>query len=130
MNIKTLLQKLTSNDLIEENKELKRQIEDMKNIIERSNINRISDRHHEWLKEMGWVGVTTPLEQLALIAGEIGEAVNECRGEEPTDKLGSELADIILRVLGFAKNLEIDMDFEIRNKMTKNRERGNRGRLK
>ena len=93
-------------------------------------ISEISKAHHAWLTEMGWVGVTTPLEQIALIASEIGEAANECRGKTPTDKLGSELADIILRTLGLAENLGIDMEAEILAKMEKNRERGNRGRLK
>jgi NTP pyrophosphatase (non-canonical NTP hydrolase) len=79
---------------------------------------------------MGWVGVTTPLEQIALIASEIGEAANECRGKTPTDKLGSELADIILRTLGLAENLGINMEAEIAAKMEKNKERGNRGRIK
>ena len=73
------------------------------------NINETQKRHHAWLKEMGWVGVTTPLEQLALITSEVGEAVNECRGEKPTDKVGSELADIILRTLGLAENLGLNM---------------------
>lgn len=93
-------------------------------------LNEISKQHHAWLTEMGWVGVTTPLEQIALICSEIGEAANECRGEKPTDKLGSELADIILRVLGLAENQGIDMEKEIAVKMASNRDKGTRGRLK
>lgn len=93
-------------------------------------LNEISKKHHEWLKEMGWVGVTTPLEQLALITSEIGEAVNECRGEHPTEKFRLELADIILRTLGLAERFDIDMEKAIADKMEKNRARGNLGRLK
>lgn len=93
-------------------------------------LNEVSKRHHAWLKEMGWVGVTTPLEQLALIASEVGEAVNECRGKTPTDKLRLELADIVLRVLGLAENQGIDMEKAIEDKMALNRENGNRGRAK
>lgn len=74
---------------------------------------------------MGWVGATTPLEQLALIASEVGEAVNECRRNEPTNKLGSELTDIVLRVFGMAEGLHINIEQEILNKMKENRRKGN-----
>jgi NTP pyrophosphatase (non-canonical NTP hydrolase) len=93
-------------------------------------LNDISKQHHAWLTEMGWVGVTTPLEQIALIASEVGEAANECRGAQPTEKIGAELSDIILRTLGLAERLGLDMEAEIAAKMQKNRERGTKGRLK
>jgi NTP pyrophosphatase (non-canonical NTP hydrolase) len=93
-------------------------------------LNEVSKRHHVWLKEMGWVGVTTPLEQLALVTSEVGEAINECRGNQPTENLKYELADIILRVLGLAENQSIDMEKAIEEKISKNIERGNRGRVK
>lgn len=79
---------------------------------------------------MEWIGKTTPLEQLALIASEVGEAVQECRGVEPSDHLPSELADIILRTLGMAEGLGIDMEKTIAAKMEANRLRGNKGRIK
>jgi NTP pyrophosphatase (non-canonical NTP hydrolase) len=94
------------------------------------NIEKASYHHYEWLKEMGWTGKLTPLEQLALIASEIGEAANECRGETPTDKLGSELADIVLRVFGMSEELNINIEQEILDKMKSNRRVGNRGRTK
>ena len=79
---------------------------------------------------MGW-NKTNPLEQLALILSEVGEAVNECRGEVPTDKLGSELADICLRTFGMAEQFGIDIESEILIKMAKNFSKGNfKGRLK
>ena len=79
---------------------------------------------------MGWVGSTTPLEQLALVASEVGEAVNECRGETPTDNFKFELADIILRVCGIAEYNHIDIEQVLIKKMEMNRERGNKGRKK
>lgn len=79
-------------------------------------LNEISKIHQKWLEEMGWVGVSTPLEQLALVASEVGEAVNECRGDQPTENLQYELADIILRVLGIAENQGIDLDSAIQKK--------------
>jgi NTP pyrophosphatase (non-canonical NTP hydrolase) len=94
------------------------------------NLKEISETHHKWLTDMGWVGKTTPLEQLALVASEVGEAVNECRGEKPTDNLQYELADIILRVLGICENQNIDIEKAILEKMAKNLARGNKGRVK
>jgi NTP pyrophosphatase (non-canonical NTP hydrolase) len=76
---------------------------------------------------MGWHNKTV-LEALALIASEVGEAVNECRGEKPTDALGEELADVILRVLDLAQWQGIDMEQEIAKKMAINEVRGTRGR--
>jgi NTP pyrophosphatase (non-canonical NTP hydrolase) len=93
-------------------------------------INDTARQHHAWLVEMGWATASTPLEQIALIASEIGEAANECRGAVPTEKLGSELADIVLRTLGLAERLGINMEAEIAAKMAINLERGTRGRLK
>lgn len=96
----------------------------------RHTITELSTEHNKWLVEMGW-DKTTALEQLALIASEIGEAVNECRGEKPTDKLGSELADICLRTFGMAEQFGINIEAEIIMKMAKNFSKGNfKDRLK
>jgi len=93
-------------------------------------LKQISKQHRKWIIKMGWANVKTPLECLALICSEVGEAANECRGKKPTKKLGSELADIILRVLGMSEDFGIDIEKEIIKKMKKNRERGKIGRLK
>lgn len=93
-------------------------------------INDIADEHYPWLVEMGWMNDIRPLEQLCLIASEVGEAADECRGVEPTENLKFELADIILRTCGFAKHLGIDIGDAIEKKMQKNRERGSKGRIK
>lgn len=96
----------------------------------RHTISELSKEHNSWLVEMGW-NKTSALEQLALIASEIGEAVNECRGEKPTEKLGSELADICLRVFGMAEQFVINIESEIIMKMGKNFSKGNfKNRLK
>lgn len=87
-------------------------------------IDGISDRQWNWVQEMGWHN-KSPLGYLALIASEVGEAVNECRGKTPTPELGSELADIILRTLDFAKEMKIDINLEIFNKMGINDANGN-----
>lgn len=89
----------------------------------------IAEKHYDWVDRMGWHGKATPLELLALVASEIGEAVNECRGEEPTDKLGSELADIILRTLDMSLVMGIDIEKELLNKIHANELRGNKGRI-
>lgn len=84
---------------------------------------------HDWVEKMGWHN-KTPLECLALIASEVGEAVNECRGDKPTGKLGVELADITLRVFDLAVSQGIDIEAEIKTKMAINRAQGTRGRVK
>jgi len=89
----------------------------------------IADQHYDWLSRMGWLN-TTPLEDLALIASEVGEAVNECRGDTPSSHLGEELADIILRTVGMATHHGIDITKAVGIKMAVNEQRGTRGRLK
>lgn len=93
-------------------------------------LDEISREHHEWIREMGWIGTTTVLEQIALIASEVGEAANECRGAVPTDKLPDELADIILRTLGLFERIGVSPTEAVLAKMAKNRAKGNRGRAK
>ena len=92
-------------------------------------INETAKEHYAWLETMGW-NKTNALESLALITSEIGEAVNECRGENPTENFKVELADIILRTFGLAEQHGIDLEAEIKNKMEINFKRGTRGRLK
>lgn len=91
-------------------------------------INDIAKEHYAWVESMGWHNATV-LESLALLASEIGEAVNECRGVTPTDAFGSELADIILRTVDIAEKHGIDINSEILNKMAVNKARGSRGRV-
>lgn len=92
-----------------------------------NNLNSLSKTHFNWVEEMGWHNKTV-LEALALIASEVGEAVNECRGEQPTKLLGEELADIILRVIDLAEWQGINIENEITRKMEINKENGTRGR--
>ncbi|WP_077287730.1 MazG nucleotide pyrophosphohydrolase domain-containing protein [Cognaticolwellia aestuarii] len=93
------------------------------------NINQLAKQNYDWVERMGWHNKTT-LEALALVASEVGEAINECRGESPTDNFAEELADIVLRVLDIAHWQGIDIEQELLNKMKKNEQRGTRGRLK
>lgn len=94
------------------------------------NVDQIGHRHWEWIEAMGW-HKTTVLERLALIASEVGEAVNECRGENPTDKLGEELADIILRTLDLMVDQGMIPSDLLLAKIEKNEAKGNyKGRVK
>ncbi|MGB1263016.1 MAG: MazG nucleotide pyrophosphohydrolase domain-containing protein [Cognaticolwellia sp.] len=93
------------------------------------NINKLAEQNYNWVERMGWHNKTT-LEALALVASEVGEAINECRGEQPTEDFAEELADIVLRVLDIAHWQGIDMEKELLAKMAKNQQRGTRGRLK
>ena len=94
---------------------------------ESSSINVFCEAQYDWVERMGWHNKTV-LEALALIASEVGEAVNECRGESPTDNFSEELADICLRVFDLAKVQGIDLQQAIFNKMVINEKRGTRGR--
>ncbi len=89
----------------------------------------IAKQNYDWVERMGWHN-KTPLEALALVASEVGEAINECRNDEPTPEFGEELADIILRVVDLAQWQGIDIEQKVIDKMIKNENRGSRGRLK
>jgi len=91
-------------------------------------INEIAEKQFDWVERMGWHNKTA-LEALALIASEVGEAVNECRGVTPTKEFGTELADIVLRVADLAHWQGIDLALEITKKMAINEDRGTRGRV-
>jgi len=92
-------------------------------------LNTLAARQWDWVDRMGWHN-KQPLEYVALIASEIGEVANECRGSAPTGRLGEELADIILRTLDMAHQFGVDIDVEVARKMSINEQRGTRGRLK
>jgi NTP pyrophosphatase (non-canonical NTP hydrolase) len=89
----------------------------------------ISQQHFDWVEAMGWHNKTV-LEALALVASEVGEAINECRGEKPTEHFAEELADIMLRVLDLAHWQGIDIEQAMLKKIALNAQRGNRGRAK
>lgn len=88
-------------------------------------LNDLAQDQWKWVESMNWHGDKRPLEYLGLIASEVGEAVNECRGEKPTERLGEELADIILRTLDMAEQFDINIQQEVINKMHKNSMNGN-----
>jgi len=90
-------------------------------------INKIAARQYDWVERMGWHNKTV-LEALALIASEVGEAVNECRGEAPSEDFPTELADIILRTVDLAHWQGIDIADVIATKMASNERNGTRGR--
>lgn len=90
----------------------------------------IIDRHWAWLQAMGY-DRTPALEALMLVVTEVSEAAQECRYQtEPTREFGHELADIVLRVMGIAKQHNIDLTEEIMHKIIVNEKRGrNRDRI-
>ncbi len=86
-------------------------------------INQIAVTHHQWVAnramDMGWRD-NTPLEYMALLAGEVGAAVNALTEVRPTFVFGSRLADIILMTLDLAKQQGINIDYEITSKLISN----------
>lgn len=97
------------------------------NTYQAQDVNALCAKQYDWVERMGWHNKTV-LEALALIASEVGEAVNECRGDEPTESFGEELADICLRVFDLAQWQKIDLQASIIKKMEINELRGTRGR--
>lgn len=94
-------------------------------------IREFSKKHFAWVTSMGWVGNKTPLESLMLIVSECGEAANEVRGDQPTEHFGSELADIVLRTMALAEEMNVDLEAELILKMNHNLAKGKKeGRLK
>ena len=94
-----------------------------------SPLNKLALKQWIWVENMGWHN-KQPLEYVAHIASEISEVANECRGEHPTDNLGEELADIVLRTIDMAYQFNIDIDEAIQKKMAINSKRDTRVRLK
>lgn len=90
----------------------------------------LQDAHFDWLKSVGWTGNGTNLEKLMLVVSECGEAANEVRGDIPTSNFPTELADIVLRVMGIASENGINLEAAIAAKMEANKLKGTRGRLK
>ena len=84
-----------------------------------SDLTKIAIKHHAWVESKGWHN-KTPLEYLALISSEVGEAVQECRGILPTEDLQYELADIVLRVMDLSVELNINLYTAIQMKMADN----------
>src|SRR5215470_14298314 len=60
---------------------------------------------------------------LALIHSEVSEALEAFRADDKIN-FEEELADIVIRVLDCASGLGFDLDRAIREKLSKNRERG------
>lgn len=74
-----------------------------------TSLNQIALKHFDWVERMNWHNKTV-LESLALIGSEIGESINECWGNIPTEHFGEELADIFLRVADLAMVEKVDIE--------------------
>jgi len=97
-----------------------------------SDMYELSHIHYQWLHQMGYLH-ETPLENLALVTSEIGEAVNAYRDHgTSSDEFATELADIVLRTMGLAHRYNIDLVDTINRKINHNYDvllpNGNRGR--
>ena len=72
------------------------------------NIQATTKIHSAWVGAMGWHN-KNPLEYLALIGSEIGEAVAEAPRNQITPAFGSELIDIVLRIIDCAHMHEVSL---------------------
>jgi NTP pyrophosphatase (non-canonical NTP hydrolase) len=73
-------------------------------------LNRLSKQHHAWVERMQW-HLRTHLEAAGMIGSEIGEACAEVHFAEVSEHFGVELADVVLRCVDMA--IEIDSDIDI-----------------
>jgi NTP pyrophosphatase (non-canonical NTP hydrolase) len=96
-------------------------------------VRKLQEEIFTWAKEKGWLDrpVDVP-EQVALIHSEASEALEAWRNHEPVswtdDKgkpqgIGSEYADLVIRVFHYACLNNIDMETEIQKKMDYNNKR-------
>ena len=83
---------------------------------------------HQFVNACNWRNKNN-LECLALIASEVGEAVNECRGHYPTSNFKFELIDVLLRTLDLCQQNEIDVDAVFDLKMEMNNAKLESGEL-
>lgn len=93
-------------------------------------IAEMQQRVFAWAKNKGWCDREVPIpEQCALIHSEVSEALEAWRNKEPlswTDDnnkpqgVGSEYADVVIRVMHYCALNGIDLDYEIQRKMDYN----------
>jgi len=70
---------------------------------------------------MGWDNTKTPLESVALIHEEVAELGHELRQKEINkEATGFEMADIILRVMDLAEEMEINIGGAVFDKISHN----------
>lgn len=98
-------------------------------LIKVKSINDLAKEHYEWVESKQWHNKTV-LECLALVASEVGEAVNEARGKELSNNFKYELVDIILRVFDLAYQHNIDLEKIIEEKMLANQSRNFNNKVK
>lgn len=94
-------------------------------------MNHLAEEIYNINKQNGW-NVLTPEDwknehkipaKLALIHSEISEALEAFRAGDQVN-FAEELADTIIRTLDCSHGLGFDMNWEIKKKLVKNRERG------
>jgi NTP pyrophosphatase (non-canonical NTP hydrolase) len=96
-------------------------------------LKELQEKSYQQAKDSGWcekpVGV---IEQVALIHSEASEALESYRNKEPTSwtdtqrkpqGVGSEYADILIRIGHYATLLNIDLDYEVERKLAFNKSR-------
>jgi NTP pyrophosphatase (non-canonical NTP hydrolase) len=85
-------------------------------------LDELQEKQWQWVEQQDWHNKTR-LEYLALITSEVGEAVNEARGEDVDEKYYFELADIGLRLLDLAEVEGISLQEYMEKKMEINLQR-------
>lgn len=89
----------------------------------------LQEKQFNFVEKQNWHNKTR-LEYLALISSEVGEAINEARGEKVDEKFYFELADIFLRLLDLAEVEKINLIEYALKKMELNELRTFKGKVK
>ncbi len=82
-------------------------------IMAEKTLAQFADEHYKWIEFVGWAGNRTQIENLGRIGSEIGELINECRGEDAlSENFDEELADVILASITAIKESQYPDAFE------------------
>ena len=76
-----------------------------------ASLSELQKMHDNFVVELNGRGAKTPLEGLALICEEIGELSHEIRKKEPNNlNISYELADIVLRTMDLASEMNLNLE--------------------
>jgi NTP pyrophosphatase (non-canonical NTP hydrolase) len=85
----------------------------------------LADEAREINRPKDWDNVEHMMATLMLITTEVAEAAEEVRKGDKY-AFGVELADVVIRTIGLARGMGLNVDVLVKNKLDKNKERGHR----
>lgn len=96
----------------------------IKELAKRKTINQLVNEAYETAKSKGWHDQPREMgTRLALIHGEVSEAMEADRRHEGKDRVAEELADVIIRIFDLCGEEDIDLEEAVLKKMEYNKTR-------